>query len=714
MAIKKPLIISAGQVQQVAAADSVVGAAGGIRFQYDSNTTIADPGSGKFRFNIPPATQIAISETDADGNNVASLLAALDDSTNAVHARLYIMVESTGSLFIYNVTGTNTDNGTWDTLNVGEILAGSISNGDYVRIWASYTGNDGSNGSNGSNGADGRNAGLLYTYSTTTTAADPGSGTLRFNNTTLASATALYISETDGDANGIGAYVNAWDDSTSTVKGQILMRHNTNPAKFALFNVTGTLTDNGTWDTLTVANVVSNGTFSNNDPVKLEFIRTGDIGSTGSTGSTGAAGRDAGIKYTFDNGTTDADPGSGKLRFDNATIGSVTKIYINETDGDGNGLANWIASWDDSTNFTDRGQILIVKDGAPQNLIVFTIVAANTDAGSYDKISVTNLVSTGTISNGDTVKVFFARAGDKGNTGNTGAPGQNGVAIQVVSTGGTAAYSKPSGATAVEVILIGAGGGGGGGRRGAVSSTRGGGGGGGGGAFTTGLFNAALFNDGDTITCGTGGTGGAGASTNDTNGSGGVAGTASSFVGTGGAGITLSAGGGGGGGGGTNNTTTGAAGGAGGVGSGGGAGALAGGAGGNGNSNNVSTAGGSTTLSSNTSAAAGGGGGGGFSSTNTNVVGSAGGNSASATFTGGVGGNVGNAGVPGNGGASSGYYWGGAGGGGGFITTTPRTGGSGGAIGAGGGGGSCANNPTTAGTGGAGADGIAIVITYVN
>jgi hypothetical protein len=140
----------------------------------------------------------------------------------------------------------------------------------------------GGTGTDGQDGTDGQNNGLKYTYSTTTAAADPGSGFLRFNNATLASATALYISETDGDANAISALLATWDDSTSTIKGALTVRKDTDPSVLAVFNITGSITDNGTWDTFTVANVVTSGAFANNDVVRLTFVRAGDKGDTGS------------------------------------------------------------------------------------------------------------------------------------------------------------------------------------------------------------------------------------------------------------------------------------------------------------------------------------------------------------------------------------------------------------------------------------------------
>lgn len=149
----------------------------------------------------------------------------------------------------------------------------------------------GTNGTNGTNGADGRNQGLLYTYDTTTTATDPGSGRLQFNNANLALATSLFISETDGDSNPLQVFLATWDDSTSTIRGFISMRKDSDPSVFAIFSVTGTITDNGAWDTFTVAHIVSNGAFADNDPVKINFFRTGDKGDTGATGATGPEGQ---------------------------------------------------------------------------------------------------------------------------------------------------------------------------------------------------------------------------------------------------------------------------------------------------------------------------------------------------------------------------------------------------------------------------------------
>lgn len=138
-------------------------------------------------------------------------------------------------------------------------------------------------------GTAGRDAGLAFSFSSTTTSGDPGAGLFRLNHATIASVTELYISETDDDTNSIAAVLATWDDSTSAVNGLLTLTKQNDPDVFAVFSV-GSLTDNGGWDTIGLTHVASGGTFTNLDDFKLTFSRTGDKGDTGATGATGDAG----------------------------------------------------------------------------------------------------------------------------------------------------------------------------------------------------------------------------------------------------------------------------------------------------------------------------------------------------------------------------------------------------------------------------------------
>ncbi len=167
-------------------------------------------------------------------------------------------------------------------------------------------GETGATGSTGSTGAEGRWASLRYTYLTDTTASDPGSGKLKFDKgpTELASATRLRISETDGDSGSVGAYLATFDDSTSTVRGFLIVRKVGTPATFVLLKVAGALTDEGTWDSLVIERLAGGGTLANNDSVSLEFYRTGDKGQEGDKGGafTQSIGDGAAKTFTITHG----------------------------------------------------------------------------------------------------------------------------------------------------------------------------------------------------------------------------------------------------------------------------------------------------------------------------------------------------------------------------------------------------------------------------
>ena len=262
--------------------------------------------------------------------------------------------------------------------------------------------------------------------------------------------------------------------------------------------------------------------------------------------------------------------------------------------------------------------------------------------------------------------------------------------VQIFTSNGI--WTKPTGATMIEVIAVGAGGGGGSGRRGAPGTNRGGGGGGGGGAMSHLSIPTTAINSSETITVGHGGAGGAGIGTDDTTGNNGTIGGTSLF----GALIRAQGGFWGNGGG-----PTGAGGGP------GGAGLINGGNGGS-----SSSAGGTGGAASQSSGPTGGGGGGGISSSN--VVGAGGSAFASATSNLGTAIGGSGSGPPANGPSQPVHSGlpGTGGGGGAFISGIAQAGANGGLYGAGGGGGAASPNGTVSGAGGNGADGIVIVISY--
>jgi hypothetical protein len=122
--------------------------------------------------------------------------------------------------------------------------------------------------------------------------ADPGAGLIRLNNATLSSVTAAAVDDTSAASGNpdVSAAVLAWDDSNNAVRGTLLLKKNSAPENWALYNITGASTDNAGWTQLALTYVDHAGSFSNSDALTIEFARAGNVGATGPTGVTGATG----------------------------------------------------------------------------------------------------------------------------------------------------------------------------------------------------------------------------------------------------------------------------------------------------------------------------------------------------------------------------------------------------------------------------------------
>lgn len=167
----------------------------------------------------------------------------------------------------------------------------------------------------------------------------------------------------------------------------------------------------------------------------VELPAADNIGGApaGADGTDGIDGGAITIKYTFDTTTTDADPGAGKLRLNNATQNSATSIYADLTDALGSDWTSAIDTFDDSTN-TIKGSIRLVKSGDASKFLTFNVTAV-TSASGYRKITVSNTASSASspFANGDTILLCFDRAGDAGSDGS----GADMVLISSVTTSGS-------------------------------------------------------------------------------------------------------------------------------------------------------------------------------------------------------------------------------------------------------------------------------------
>ena len=141
------------------------------------------------------------------------------------------------------------------------------------------------------------------------------------------------------------------------------------------------------------------------------------------TGNTGATGNSAGLQMTFNNSTSDADPGAGKLALNNGTLASVTEMYFDDADDNSADISGFVQSFDDANNATGRGIVHIEKEGTPATFALYKVTGSVTDASGYTKVPVSHLVSNGTFSNSDGIRVDFSYSGNDGSGGITDVSG---------------------------------------------------------------------------------------------------------------------------------------------------------------------------------------------------------------------------------------------------------------------------------------------------
>ena len=259
-------------------------------------------------------------------------------------------------------------------------------------------------------GADGLDSAYPYAWSTSTSG-DPGSGKIAGNNATPALITQIQVSETDSAGGAMAAALALWDDSTNPNRATVIVRREVAASNFHVFRVTGAGTDQGTYWTFPVTFVGTSGTLSNGDACAVDVSIAGNKGDVGASGSSVYP-----FDWTWDTGTTDADPGAGKLRANHANLTSATQLFINETDRLGVLQAAAIQQWDDSTTSTVKGYLTLIDIATPINRARFSITGAITDAGGYDKVPVSYVTGSTSLS-AVNVAVLFERTGDTGDIG---------------------------------------------------------------------------------------------------------------------------------------------------------------------------------------------------------------------------------------------------------------------------------------------------------
>ena len=164
----------------------------------------------------------------------------------------------------------------------------------------------------------------------------------------------------------------------------------------------------------------------------------GTQGPQGIQGIQGIQGDKGGLRYKFLSSNLISDPGAGNFRYSSGSFGSISNIVLDSLTTQSTDLSDFIATWDDSTNTSHKGTLVVQSnENSDDTYSVFTVTSV-VDNGGWLNISVSPVA--GTIpSNNEQCVLNFSRTGNSGSGGSAGPPGPAGVAGLDIGT------SPPSG-----------------------------------------------------------------------------------------------------------------------------------------------------------------------------------------------------------------------------------------------------------------------------
>jgi hypothetical protein len=128
--------------------------------------------------------------------------------------------------------------------------------------------------------------------------------------------------------------------------------------------------------------------------------------------------------YAFSTSTSSGNPGSGVLKFNNATLASVTQIILSTTTADSLGISDILDLIDDSTS-TNKARISIRSNAnGDASFFSFLVTSVTTHANYYELNG--TYVDGAAFSNTESIVFDFYQTGDVGATGPTGTTGSTG------------------------------------------------------------------------------------------------------------------------------------------------------------------------------------------------------------------------------------------------------------------------------------------------
>jgi len=250
--------------------------------------------------------------------------------------------------------GVSTGNG----YDLGTVYTDTTGDNAYILVDATTDANVWSSG--------GGSGGGLGSWKYATGGGAPAAGGFTTNSSGLISVNTINISETDNDSVGMLSVL------AFLKQGDYILLRNASGTVYGTYRIS-TLVDNGTYWTLTVQALTVAGSFT--DTTVYQFSVLADVGK--------------GLpQWRFDTTTAAADPGANLVRFNNATFGSITALYLDDLSQAGQDWSTIFATLEagDFICFHSRDRSSIA--------CLFQLSADATDSSGYFTLSVTPIDGT--------------------------------------------------------------------------------------------------------------------------------------------------------------------------------------------------------------------------------------------------------------------------------------------------------------------------------
>ena len=153
------------------------------------------------------------------------------------------------------------------------------------------------------------------------------------------------------------------------------------------------------------------------------------------------------LLYTFSSNTTNENPGSGVIRFNNTVYSNVNQVYISNTDKNLTDVSTILNLISNPTTVNTKGILVIYSRTNKFRWVSFDINSMSNS--TYRILSVTYKATGLSLIDGESLLIRLFLSGDVGLTGATGATGAKGARGPTGPTGptGTTGTTGLTGAT---------------------------------------------------------------------------------------------------------------------------------------------------------------------------------------------------------------------------------------------------------------------------